>query len=57
MEGTAYRYMVLTEIASSSIDGKARATTTSVIYLTMDGEQVLSDVSGYASVAGARTSS
>lgn len=57
VEGTAYRYMVLTEIASSSIDGKARATTTSVIYLTMDGEQVLSDVSGYASVAGARTSS
>lgn len=56
VEGTKYRYMVLADIAASSNDGKGSATTTSVIYLTVDGEQVVTDVSGYASVSGALTS-
>ena len=56
VEGTKYRYMVLADIASSSNDGKATATRTSVIYLTVDGEQAVTEVSGYASTAGALTS-
>jgi len=51
--GTAYHYMVLADIASSSNDGKASAVRTSAIYLTLDGEGLMSDVSGYA--AGGRT--
>lgn len=51
--GTAYRYMVLADIASSSNDGKASAVRTSAIYLTLDGDGLMSDVSGYA--AGGRT--
>lgn len=54
--GTAYRYMVLADIASSSNDGKASASRTSVIYLTLDGDGVMSDVAGYASGAKALTS-
>jgi hypothetical protein len=49
VSGTEYRYMVLADIAASSNDGKATATRTSVICLTLDGEGVMSDVSGYAS--------
>lgn len=49
--GTEYRYMVLANINSSSNDGKASAARTSVIYLTLDSEGVMSDVSGYASVS------
>jgi hypothetical protein len=52
VSGTAYRYMVLADIASSSNDGKASASRTSVIYLTLDSEGVMSEVSGYA--AGAK---
>ncbi|MFJ2662597.1 hypothetical protein [Arthrobacter koreensis] len=54
--GTEYRYMVLADITSSSNDGKASATRTSVIYLTLDGEGAMSDVSGYASVSAPLTS-
>ncbi|MGY4541215.1 hypothetical protein ACVWY0_001124 [Arthrobacter sp. UYNi723] len=54
--GTAYKYMVLADIGSSSNDGKASATTTSVIYLTLDGEGRMTDVSGFASVSKALTS-
>jgi hypothetical protein len=56
VSGTAYRYMMMADIASSSNDGKASASRTSVIYLTLDGEGVMSDVSGYASGAKALTS-
>jgi hypothetical protein len=56
VSGTEYRYMVLADIAASSSDGKASATRTSVIYLTLDGEGVMSDVSGYASGTRALTS-
>ena len=56
VSGTAYRYMVLADIASSSNDGKASATRTSVIYLTLDGEGAMSEVSGYASAAKTLTS-
>lgn len=56
VEGTKYRYMVLADISSSSNDGKASATRTSVIYLTVDGEQAVTEVSGYASATGALTS-
>ncbi|MET3172846.1 UNVERIFIED_ORG: hypothetical protein ABIB52_000674 [Arthrobacter sp. UYCu721] len=54
--GTAYRYMVLADIGSASNDGKASATKTSVIYLTLDGEGQMADVSGFASVSKALTS-
>jgi hypothetical protein len=56
VSGTAYRYMLLADIASSSNDGKASASRTSVIYLTLDGEGVMSEVSGYAAGAKALTS-
>jgi hypothetical protein len=54
--GTAYRYMVLADISSSSSDNKASASRTSVIYLTLDGEGAMSQVSGYAADAKALTS-
>lgn len=54
--GTEYKYMVLADIGSASNDGKASATKTSVIYLTLDGEGVMTDVSGFASVSKALTS-
>lgn len=47
--GTEYRYMVMAEISSSSNDGKASASRVSVINLTLDGEGVMTDLSGYAS--------
>lgn len=53
--GTEYRYLVLADISSSSNDGKASATRTSAIYLTLDGEGGMSEVSGYASVSPALT--
>ena len=56
VSGTEYRYMVLADIASSSSDGKASASRTSVIYLTLDGEGVMSKVSGYAAGSKALTS-
>jgi hypothetical protein len=56
VSGTAYRYMVLADIASSSNDGKASASRTSVIYLTLDSEGVMSEVSGYAAGAKALSS-
>lgn len=54
--GTSYRYMVMADISSSSNDGKASASRTSVIYLTLDGDGVMSDVSGYASGSKALSS-
>lgn len=54
--GTEYRYMVLADLGSSSNDGKGSANKTSVIYLSVDGEGTVREVSGYASVSGARTS-
>ena len=51
VSGTQYKYMVLANISSSSNDRKAGATRTSVIYLTLDGEGVMSMVSGFASVS------
>lgn len=51
VSGTQYKYMVLADISSSSKDGKASANKTSVIYLTLDGEGLVTDVSGYASVS------
>ena len=54
--GTEYRYMVLTDISSTSDDGEANASKTSVIYLTLDGEGTFSDVSGFASVSTPLTS-
>lgn len=54
--GTEYRYMVLADISSTSNDGGASASKTSVIYLTLDGEGVFSDVSGFASVSTPLTS-
>jgi hypothetical protein len=54
--GTAYRYMVLADISSQSNDGKASANRTSVIYLTLDGEGVMTEVSGFASVSRPLTS-
>lgn len=52
VSGTEYRYMVTAEIsAKTAVDGH-RASNTSVIYLTLDGEGTFSDVSGFASVAG-----
>lgn len=54
--GTAYSYMVLADISSSSNDGKASATRTSAIYLTLDAEGTMSAVTGYASGARALTS-
>lgn len=56
VSGTAYRYMVLADIASSSNDRKASASRTSVIYLTLDGDGIMSDVSGYAAASKALTS-
>ena len=56
VSGTEYRYMVLADLGSSSNDGKASADKTSVIYLTMDGEGAMTNVSGFASVSGARVS-
>ncbi|MCB5280370.1 hypothetical protein [Arthrobacter sp. ES1] len=56
VSGTSYRYMVLADIASSSNDGKASASRTSVIYLSLDGDGVMSEVSGYASAAKALNS-
>lgn len=50
--GTEYRYMVLADISSESSSGKSSANRTSVIYLTLDGEGTISDVSGFASVSG-----
>lgn len=54
--GTEYRYMVLTDISSTSDDGEANASKTSVIYLTLDGEGTFSEVSGFASVSTPLTS-
>ena len=56
VSGTEYRYMVLADLGSSSNDGKASADKTSVIYLTMDGEGAMTNVSGFASVSGERMS-
>lgn len=56
VSGTEYRYMVLADIESSSTDGKASARRTSVIYLTLDGEGAMSDVSGYAAGSKSLTS-
>lgn len=56
VSGTAYRYMVLADIAASSNDGKATATRTSVVFLTLDGEGVMSEVSGYAAASKPLTS-
>lgn len=56
VSGTEYRYMVLADLGSSSNDGKASADKTSVIYLTMDGEGAMTNVSGFASVSGVRMS-
>jgi hypothetical protein len=56
VSGTEYRYMVLADLGSSSNDGKASADKTSVVYLTLDGEGALTNVSGFASVSGPRVS-
>lgn len=56
VSGTEYKYMVLADIGSSSNDGKAGANKTSVIYLTLDGEGLMTDVSGFASVSNSLTS-
>lgn len=56
VSGTAYSYLVLADISASSNDGKASATRTSAIYLTLDGEGAMSAVSGYASGAKTLTS-
>lgn len=56
VSGTEYKYMVLANISSSSNDGKGRANKTSVIYLTLDGEGQMRDVSGFASVSEPLTS-
>lgn len=56
VSGTEYRYMIMADIESSSTDGKANASRTSVIYLTLDGEGVMSDVSGYAAGSKSLTS-
>ncbi|GAB5079671.1 hypothetical protein [Arthrobacter sp. AD-310] len=56
VSGTEYRYMVLADLGSSSNDGKASADKTSVIYLTIDGEGAMTNVSGFASVSGERMS-
>ena len=56
VSGTEYRYMVLADLGSSSNDGKASADKTSVVYLTLDGEGAMTNVSGFASVSGPRVS-
>lgn len=56
VKGTAYSYMVMADIRSSSKDGKASAGNTSVIMLTLDGKGVMSDVKGFASTAKVRVS-
>jgi hypothetical protein len=56
VSGTEYRYMVLADLSSSSNDRKGSANKISAIYLTMDGEGAISEISGFASVSGARTS-
>ncbi|KIA73395.1 hypothetical protein ANMWB30_23220 [Arthrobacter sp. MWB30] len=56
VEGTRYRYLVMANIRASSTDGKASANRPSVVFLTVDGEGHISDVSGYASVTDPLTS-
>jgi hypothetical protein len=51
VSGTAYSYMVLANVSANSNNGDATASKASVIYLTVDGEGVLSEVSGYASTS------
>lgn len=56
VRGTEYRYLVLADIRSFSNDGKASASRTSAVYLSLDGEGRISDVSGYASASKPRSS-
>lgn len=50
--GTEYRYLVLADIRASSNDNKSSSSNTSAVYLTIDGEGKLSNVSAFASVSG-----
>jgi hypothetical protein len=56
VSGTEYRYMVLADFTSVSNDGGTSSSQTSTIFVTVDGEGVLSDVTGYTSVEGAKSS-
>lgn len=55
--GTEYRYMVLVDAQSNSVDGNATATSSSIVLLTTDGTGAVTDVTGYASTSPVRTSS
>ena len=56
VRGTEYRYLVLADIRSFSNDGKTSASRTSAVYLSLDGEGHMSDVSAYASTSKPRSS-
>lgn len=56
VKGTAYSYMVTADIRSSSKDNKTSAGNSSIIFITVDGDGVISDVKGFASTADVRVS-
>ncbi|SMG49713.1 hypothetical protein SAMN06295974_3885, partial [Plantibacter flavus] len=56
VDGLDYRYLVLVDVQAKSSDGLGTAVRVATIFLTVDGDGAISDVSGYASMSPARSS-
>ena len=56
VKGTEYRYVVLTTVNVSSESGRGTATRVATIPVTVDGEEKISDLTGFAATKAARRS-
>lgn len=56
VSGTEYRYMVLATVESASKDSMGVASNTATIFLTIDGNEKITDLTGYAAKSKPRAS-
>lgn len=56
VDALEYTYLALVDVAATSNDGKAQATSTSTLLVTIDGEGRVSDLAGFASTTPPITS-
>lgn len=56
VKGTEYHYVVLARVNSSSASGQGTATRVATISLTLDGEEKITELAGYAATKPARQS-
>lgn len=56
VDAVSYRYMVLVDVQGKSSDGLGTAVNVATVFVTIDGEGAMTDISGFASTSKPRTS-